>query len=109
MSSAVKTRYSAVIVVLSGNRDDCGTWTEAESTSGGSTGSRGSSRVNGSASPEQALEPRATIEMRHALCSSLVSMRRTAAVAAAKVAAGLSRRFRFGGGTALPGLVAGAL
>jgi UDP-N-acetylmuramyl tripeptide synthase len=33
-------------------------------------------------------------------------MRRTAAVAAAKVAAGLSRRFRFGGGTALPGLVA---
>src|SRR3990172_1343648 len=33
-------------------------------------------------------------------------MRRTAAVAAAKVAAGLSRRFRLGGGTALPGLVA---
>ncbi|HET9476813.1 MAG TPA: MurT ligase domain-containing protein [Dehalococcoidia bacterium] len=33
-------------------------------------------------------------------------MRRTAAIAAAKVAAGLSRRFRFGGGTALPGLVA---
>jgi UDP-N-acetylmuramyl tripeptide synthase len=35
-----------------------------------------------------------------------IHMRRTAAVAAAKVAAGLSRRFRFGGGTALPGLVA---
>src|SRR3989454_7847873 len=33
-------------------------------------------------------------------------MRRTAAVAAAKVAAGISRRFRLGGGTALPGLVA---
>jgi UDP-N-acetylmuramyl tripeptide synthase len=33
-------------------------------------------------------------------------MRRSAAVAAAKVAAGLSRRFRLGGGTALPGLVA---
>jgi UDP-N-acetylmuramyl tripeptide synthase len=33
-------------------------------------------------------------------------MRRTAAVAAAKITAGLSRRFRFGGGTALPGLVA---
>jgi UDP-N-acetylmuramyl tripeptide synthase len=33
-------------------------------------------------------------------------MRRTAAVAAAKVTAGLSRRFRLGGGTALPGLVA---
>jgi UDP-N-acetylmuramyl tripeptide synthase len=33
-------------------------------------------------------------------------MRRTAAIAAAKVAAGLSRRFRLGGGTALPGLVA---
>ncbi len=33
-------------------------------------------------------------------------MRRTAAVAAAKAAAELSRRFRFGGGTALPGLVA---
>jgi len=33
-------------------------------------------------------------------------MRRTASVAAAKVTAGLSRRFRLGGGTALPGLVA---
>jgi UDP-N-acetylmuramyl tripeptide synthase len=33
-------------------------------------------------------------------------MRRTAAVAAAKVTAVLSRRFRLGGGTALPGLVA---
>ena len=33
-------------------------------------------------------------------------MRRTAAVAAAKVTAGLSRRLRLGGGTALPGLVA---
>jgi len=33
-------------------------------------------------------------------------MRRAAAVAAARVAAGLSRRFRLGGGTALPGLVA---
>ena len=33
-------------------------------------------------------------------------MRRTAAVAAAKMTAGLSRRFRLGGGTALPGLVA---
>src|SRR5512134_96371 len=33
-------------------------------------------------------------------------MRRSAAIAAAKVAAGLSRRFRLGGGTALPGLVA---
>lgn len=33
-------------------------------------------------------------------------MRRTAAVVAAKTAAGLSRRFRVGGGTALPGLIA---
>jgi len=33
-------------------------------------------------------------------------MRRLAAVAAAKTAAALSRRFRFGGGTALPGLIA---
>jgi len=33
-------------------------------------------------------------------------MRRTAAVVAAKAAAALSRRFRLGGGTALPGLVA---
>ena len=38
-----------------------------------------------------------------------VPVRRTAAIAAAKVAAGLSRRFRFGGGTALPGLVAGRI
>ncbi len=36
----------------------------------------------------------------------LLPMRRSAAVAAAKVAAGLSRRFRLGGGTALPGVVA---
>lgn len=33
-------------------------------------------------------------------------MRRTAAIAAAKTAAGLSRRLRIGGGTALPGLIA---
>jgi UDP-N-acetylmuramyl tripeptide synthase len=33
-------------------------------------------------------------------------VRRTAAVIAAKTAAGLSRRLRFGGGTALPGLIA---
>src|SRR5712692_2715123 len=33
-------------------------------------------------------------------------MRRTTAVAAAKLTAALSRRLRFGGGTALPGLVA---
>jgi UDP-N-acetylmuramyl tripeptide synthase len=33
-------------------------------------------------------------------------MRRTAAIVAAKTVAGLSRRLRFGGGTALPGLIA---
>ena len=39
------------------------------------------------------------------LHNSLV-IQRTAAVAAAKAAAAVSRRFRLGGGTALPGLVA---
>src|SRR5213593_2105476 len=38
--------------------------------------------------------------------SRMASMRRTAAIAGAKAAAALSRAFRFGGGTALPGLVA---
>lgn len=44
--------------------------------------------------------------MQRASFFALPLMRRAAAVAAAKVAAGLSRRFRLGGGTALPGLVA---
>jgi UDP-N-acetylmuramyl tripeptide synthase len=39
-------------------------------------------------------------------CDLMPSPRRTAAIVAARTAAGLSRRLRFGGGTALPGLVA---
>ncbi len=44
------------------------------------------------------------LPLRMVYCSS--AMRRIAAVGAAKVAAEISRRFRLGGGTALPGLVA---
>lgn len=44
--------------------------------------------------------------MRSSTIDYVPSPRRTAAIVAAKSAAGLSRRLRFGGGTALPGLVA---
>jgi UDP-N-acetylmuramyl tripeptide synthase len=46
------------------------------------------------------------VNVRSSTIDNVPSPRRTAAIVAAKTAAELSRRLRFGGGTALPGLVA---